>query len=103
MIAEMSGSPYKKRWYLSLLGADAPQDLLDRYRAEGLNVFPASSYKDGRGVALYISSIVSLTSSHAELTTDCVFGPLGAVGGTNYLVKKQGRWIAASFKIGTCA
>lgn len=104
LITGWTGSEFKfKRWYLSLLAADAPQDLLDRYRAEGMNVFPASSYQDGRGVALYIHSIASLTPSHAELIADCVFGPVGAVNGTYHLVYKQGRWVVSSFKIGACA
>lgn len=98
----IAGSSFKK-WYLKLLGADAPEDLLQRYRAEGLRVYPASSYKDGRGAMISMGEIESLASSHADIIADYVFGPLGAVDGKYHLVKKQGRWIVASFKIHTCA
>lgn len=98
----IAGSSFKK-WYLKLLNADAPEDLLQRYRAEGLQVYPASSYKDGRGAMISMGGIDSLASSHADIIADYVFGPLGAVDGNYHLVKKQGRWIVASFKIQTCA
>ncbi|MDB6004269.1 MAG: hypothetical protein JWR15_1256, partial [Prosthecobacter sp.] len=89
--------------YLKLLEADAPEDLLQGYRAEGLRVYPASSYEDGRGAMISMGGIDSLTSSQADIIADYIFGPLGAVDGKYHLVKKQGRWIVASFKIHTCA
>lgn len=98
----IAGSSFKK-WYLKLLEADAPEDLLQHYRTEGLRVYPSSSYKDGRGAMISLGGIESLTSSHADIMADYVFGPLGAVDGKYHLVKKQGRWIVASFKIHTCA
>jgi len=98
----IAGSSFKK-WYLKLLEADAPEDLLQRYRAEGLQVYPASSYKDGRGAMISMGGIDSLTSSRADIIADYVFGPLGAVDGNYHLVKKRGRWIVESFKILTCA
>ncbi|OYW77983.1 MAG: hypothetical protein B7Z37_01645 [Verrucomicrobia bacterium 12-59-8] len=102
MIAKWSRSSFKK-WYLSLLGADAPPDLLQRYRAEGLQVYPSSTYKHGRGVSISIAEIVSLTSSHAEVIGGYVCGPVGGASGHYHLVKKQGRWIVASFKDIICA
>ncbi|MCF7789117.1 MAG: hypothetical protein K9N47_23535 [Prosthecobacter sp.] len=102
MIAEWSRSSFKK-WYLKLLDGDAPEDLLQRYRAEGLQVYPASAYRHGRGVWISIAQIVSLTSSHAELRGGSVVGYVGGVDGKYHLVKKQGRWTVESFKILTCA
>gem|GEM_PF-2669195 len=101
-ISRWAGSSYKQ-WYLKLLGHDAPPDLLQRYKAEGLEVYPRSSYMEGSGVVLSISRIVSLTTSHAELAGGYAYGSLAAAFGKYHLVKKQGRWIVASFTVEICA
>lgn len=79
---------------LSLLDSDAPDDLLARYQAEGLNTFRESRrFRQGRCVILRIRDNYRLNGrDEAEVNVDYYMAPLAAIMGMLRLRKNKAGW-----------
>jgi hypothetical protein len=100
----MRKSPHPE-FLLRLLGADAPDDLLARYQAEGLNAFRGSRrFKQGRCVILSISDACRWNGpDKAEVTVDYYMAPLAANSGTLRLRKNNDGWEVVGWEQGPVA
>ena len=90
---------------LSLLGSDAPDDLLARYQTEGLNTFRGTRrFRQGRCVILSIFDDYNWHGrDEAEVSVDYYMAPLAAISGTLRLRKNKDGWKVVGWELGPIA
>jgi hypothetical protein len=87
-----------EKFYLELNDADAPTDLLSKYRRKGLEVSPASRYRPGNGVKCSAGAIARPSATQARIFGGYKFGDVGEAWGTFELINEWGIWRVAKWQ-----
>lgn len=91
------------RFFLTVRGFDAPDDLIARFTAQGYAVAPGYRYRHGHGILCSAEAIHFNSPSRVTVRGGYLFGPLGGEWGPFVLVKRQGIWSVVSWKVDLCA
>src|SRR5689334_13611049 len=81
---------FPSRFYLTLRGFDAPDDLLKRFKAEGYAVAPGYRYREGTGILCSAENIRFNSASKVTVWGGYVYGSLGSEAGPFVLAKRHG-------------
>jgi hypothetical protein len=82
----------RKTVYLSVLGEDAPLELISRFRNSGLTVYRASEFKAGGGVQHRIDRIEQVGPTHAVVDASWYQNTAAAKDFRYQVEKVGGRW-----------
>lgn len=100
MFAHWERNPFKvpERFFLTVGGFDAPDDLLARFTEQGYVVAPGYLYRHGRGILCSAEEIRFASPTRATVYGGYLFGEVGGEWGPFVLAKRQGKWIVTSWK-----
>jgi hypothetical protein len=100
MFARWTGgeSDIHERFFLVLNDADAPADLLARYRQKSFDVHPGSAYRQGNGIKCSAGAIEHPSSTQARVFGGYLFGDVGGAWGTFELIQEWGIWRVQEWK-----
>jgi hypothetical protein len=82
----------RKSVYLSVLGEDAPLELVSRFRNSGLAVYRGSEFEAGRGVRHQIDRIENVDATHAIVDASWYQNTSAAKDFRYQAEKVGGRW-----------
>ena len=100
MFAHWQRNSFKipERFFLTVGGFDAPNDLLAQFTEQGYSVALGYLYRHRRGILCSAQDMRFTSPTRVTVYGGYLFGELGGEWGPFVLTKRQGKWTVTSWK-----